>query len=96
MTESAEDEKVCFTELLGLMEKETGAKPDAFEQVGLHSVAFAISQLVRKRAFDEAEWKGVYVGPYLKPFAGLRAAEGLAVELRKRWMEIDKVCLFFF
>lgn len=93
MTESLEDEKAAFKELLSLLEKETGEKPDEFFQVALHTVAFAISQLVRKRSFDDADWKAVYVAPYLANFIGKPAADALAVELRKRWMAIENVRL---
>lgn len=92
MTESLEDEKSALVELENLVEKESGEKPDEFFKIALASVAFSLSQLVRRRAFDEAEWKNVYVGPYLSGFIGAVAAEALSVELRTRWMAIDKVC----
>ncbi|KAK4702417.1 elongation factor 3, partial [Phenoliferia sp. Uapishka_3] len=90
MTESAEDEKAAFQELLILLEQETGEKPDAFFQVALQTVAFTLSQLVRKRSFDESEWNGVYIAPYLANFVGKEKADALSVELRKRWMAIEK------
>ncbi|KAL8281105.1 hypothetical protein RQP46_006463 [Phenoliferia psychrophenolica] len=89
MTESLEDEKNAFKELVSLAEKESGEKPDEFFQVALQTVAFLISQLVRKRSFDDADWKTVYVAPYLANFLGKPTAEALAVELRKRWMAIE-------
>lgn len=91
MTESVEDEASAFKELLLLLEKETGEKPDEFFQVTLHTVAFAISQLVRKRSFDDAAWTAIYVAPYLANFVSKSSAEALAVELKKRWMAIEHV-----
>lgn len=74
-----------------MIQKETGEKPDDFFQVALASVAYSISQMVRKRAFDEAQWKGTYVGPYLQSFIGKPLADSISIELRKRWMEIERV-----
>lgn len=91
MSESLADEKAALAELLVLMEKETTEKPDAFFQVALQTVAFSLSQLVRKRAFDDNEWKGVYVGPYLANFIGKASADKISLDLRAEWMAIDKV-----
>lgn len=91
LTEALVDEKAAFAELVSIAEKETGEKPDEFFQVAIAFVAYSISQMVRKRAFDESEWKGVYVGPYLANFIGKPAAEAISIELRKRWMDIERV-----
>lgn len=95
MTESLADEKAALKELLVLCEKASGEKVDDFFKVALETVAFSLSQLVRRRAFDDADWKNVYVSPYLSPFIGQSAAEALTAELRKNWMAIDKVCHLF-
>ena len=91
LTEALVDEKAAFKELVSMIQKETGEKPDDFFQVALASVAYSISQMVRKRAFDEAQWKGTYVGPYLQSFIGKPLADSISIELRKRWMEIERV-----
>lgn len=95
MSESLEDEKLALEELLAMLEKETGEKADDFFKISLANVAYSMSQMVRKRVFDEAEWKGVYVGPYLASFVGKPSSDALSTELRKRWMEIEKVSIDF-
>jgi elongation factor 3 len=90
MSESVEDAKTVYNDLVTLLEKQTGTKPDDFFQVSLRYVAFAVSHLVRRRAFDDKEWTQVYVGRYLDKFIPKPQAEALAIELKKRWMEIDK------
>lgn len=90
LTEAVADEKAANNEIKALVEKQTGEAPDSFFATAIASVAFSISQLVRKRAFGDTEWKDVYVAPYLANFMDKAAAEALAVELKKRWMEVDK------
>ncbi|KAM0753090.1 hypothetical protein T439DRAFT_299360 [Meredithblackwellia eburnea MCA 4105] len=90
LTESLEDEKAAFKDLNALLEKETGTQPDAFFQIALQAIAFSVSQLVRKRSFNEPEWKNTYVAPYLANFISKEKSEALAIEVRKRWMEIEK------
>ncbi|GAA5923873.1 hypothetical protein JCM1841_001420 [Sporobolomyces salmonicolor] len=84
------DERTAFTELISRVEKHTGEKPDAFVEQAIKSSAFAVSHLVRKRAFGVKEWKDVYVGPYLAAFVGKENAEAISQEMLKRWMEVDK------
>jgi len=90
LTEALADEKSAFDEIVILVEKSTGTKPDAFFQVAIKYAAYALAQLVRHRAFGESDWKAVYIGPYLANFIAKDKAEEISVELRTRWMAIDK------
>ncbi|KAM0790998.1 hypothetical protein ACM66B_004298 [Microbotryomycetes sp. NB124-2] len=89
-TEALADEKAIYTELQNSVETTTGSKPDEFVNVSLAYVAYAVSHLVRKRAFGDKEWKDTYVGPYLGNFMDKSVAEGIAADLKKRWMDVDK------
>ncbi|KAK4048102.1 [NU+] prion formation protein 1 [Microbotryomycetes sp. JL201] len=89
-TEALADEKAIYTELQNSVETATGSKPDEFANVSLAYIAYAVSHLVRKRAFGDKEWKETYVGPYLSTFMDKTVADGIAADLKKRWMDVDK------
>ncbi|KAK4055435.1 [NU+] prion formation protein 1 [Microbotryomycetes sp. JL221] len=89
-TEALADEKAIFSEVQNSVETATGNKPDEFQNMAIAYVAYSVSHLVRKRAFGDKEWKEIYVAPYLVNFMEKGAAENVAAELKKRWMDVDK------
>lgn len=94
LSEAAKDEKTIYAELQELAEKQTGEKTDDFFNQSIAYAAYAVSQLVRKRAFEDKEWKGVYVSPYLNKFIAESAADAITAELINRWLAVDKVCRY--
>ncbi|ORY74783.1 P-loop containing nucleoside triphosphate hydrolase protein [Leucosporidium creatinivorum] len=90
LSEAAKDEKTVYAELQELVEKQTGEKTDDFFNKSIAYSAYAVSHLVRKRAFEDKEWKGVYVSPYLNKFIAESAADAISAELIKRWLDVDK------
>ncbi|GAA6061360.1 hypothetical protein JCM10212_005814 [Sporobolomyces blumeae] len=91
LSEAAVDERTAFAELVSLVEKHTGEKPDAFAEQSLAYASFAIAHLTRKRAFGLKDWQNTYVSPYLAHFVGKENADAIAAEELKRWMAVDKV-----
>jgi elongation factor 3 len=85
------DQAMALDLLAGLIAKETGVDVDAFAQVSLGWVSYALAGLVRDRNFTEPEWLSTYLDPYLSRFMPTAQAEGVAREVQKRWLEIDRV-----
>ena len=90
LTEALGDEKTAFAQLMELAEKHTGERPDAFAEVSFKFAAYAIAQLVRKRALGEKEWRETYVAPYLAHFVGKDVAVSISDEMLKKWVAVDK------
>lgn len=95
---SEEDEKKQLFEdihqardmLKSLYTKETGAAPTEFANTSLQWVSHTIGQLVQERDFNEQQWSGLYVGPYLARLMTERQAKAMDAEVLKRWLEIDE------
>lgn len=86
-----EDERLALQELMKLVTKfNGGVLPDAFMQVALSYVSYAIAALVRKREFDEKTWLEIYVGPYLARFLDAPVVESIVKETIRHWLEVDK------
>lgn len=87
----AQDEELAFSELSKLAAKMNGGvQPDAFMQVSLRYVAYAIAALVKKRDFEEASWQKTYVAPYLARFVDEAAAQSVTKETLRHWLEVDR------
>ena len=86
----AEDEKLALAELDKLVTKHNGGvKPDAFLQISLAYVSFAIAALVKRRDFSEKLWLETYVGPYLARFLDAATVESIVKESVKHWLAVD-------
>lgn len=85
-----EDQSVALDLLTGLVAKESGNEVDGFASVTLAYISYAIAGLVHDRNFTEPEWLTTYLDPYLGRFLPKAQAEGVAREVRKRWLEIDR------
>lgn len=93
LSEAVNDAKVVEKELVELVKKHSeGAEVDDFFKKSIAYSAYAVSQLVRKRDFDDKQWKGTYVSNYLNKFIDPDQADQVALELKKIWMAVDKVC----
>ncbi|BGP40306.1 [NU+] prion formation protein 1 [Rhodotorula kratochvilovae] len=90
LSEALGDERTAYTQLMAVVEEKTGEKPDAFVEQSIKTAAYAVSQLVRKRALGEKEWKDQYVAPYIAHFVGKEAAAEIAEDLLKKWVIVDK------
>jgi len=89
-SEALKDEEKIKAEIIELVTKQTGEKPDAFVQQSIDYAAYAASQLVRKRGLGSKEWQDIYVAPYLANFVGKEAATSITAELLNHWAKIDE------
>ena len=90
LSEALGDERTAYSQLVEAVEAKSGAMSDAFVEASIKTAAYAVSQLVRKRALGEKEWKDQYVGPYIAHFVGKDAADEISLDLLKKWVAVDK------